>query len=458
MKEHGWSIQGLESDGIRFESSESAGILQTNAPRLVEALLEDRRKGRGLSFEDVLTMVATLERLILLESLEMVEGAYALNKFASSDLVDEAAFHEVMLSFVLLHRQDEPSALDLANATKHIQSKAEAARKASNYWTQLLSFEREAIRSFKHQQRHKLNHFREKRFSFDAATTVAEALVHGFGKWQNEECKIMKNDLMALDPKGTGRVPLKKFWAQPVTEIYGFTESKEYLRDAGALDESPGQAPHVRIANYLGGPSNCVAQSNYFVICCLDECAGLMGEIENAVRGPTADPTHLLRLVQNLSSSSVDAPRHVPTALSDKIQHIADLNGGTVPLHGRLFKQWLHFAFPNECPYPAKSPVAIAAPSQFNKLSVPSTFERKAHAIGDHLDSANSATFMDRQWHDLEILPFEEEGSYVARLLPRMVWMPYVAIIFIGVRLASNTWSAAMMHYHTNEFETAKLV
>merc|ERR1739845_120410 len=28
-------------------------------------------------------------------------------------------------------------------------------------------------------------------------------------------------------------------------------------------------------------------------------------------------------------------------------------HGDSVPLHGRLMLQWMHFAFPYECPYPA---------------------------------------------------------------------------------------------------------
>ena len=34
------------------------------------------------------------------------------------------------------------------------------------------------------------------------------------------------------------------------------------------------------------------------------------------------------------------------------LKDIADHHGGTVPLHGRLFAQWLHHAYPRECLYP----------------------------------------------------------------------------------------------------------
>ena len=35
-----------------------------------------------------------------------------------------------------------------------------------------------------------------------------------------------------------------------------------------------------------------------------------------------------------------------------KLEDIADGHHGTVPLHGRMFAQWMHHAFPRECPFP----------------------------------------------------------------------------------------------------------
>merc|ERR1711933_637711 len=54
----------------------------------------------------------------------------------------------------------------------------------------------------------------------------------------------------------------------------------------------------------------------------------------------------------NISSASVKAPRQLHSQLEDKLYEVAARHGGRVPLHGRLFAQWMHFAFPLECPYP----------------------------------------------------------------------------------------------------------
>merc|ERR1719235_484226 len=47
---------------------------------------------------------------------------------------------------------------------------------------------------------------------------------------------------------------------------------------------------------------------------------------------------------------------------------VASVHGGEVPLHSRLFAQWLHYAFPHECPYPHMSgKINPLTQSQFSK-------------------------------------------------------------------------------------------
>merc|ERR1719310_788642 len=36
----------------------------------------------------------------------------------------------------------------------------------------------------------------------------------------------------------------------------------------------------------------------------------------------------------------------------DRLDEVAAHHDGKLPLHGRLFAQWLHYAFPQDCPYP----------------------------------------------------------------------------------------------------------
>merc|ERR1719238_216201 len=57
-------------------------------------------------------------------------------------------------------------------------------------------------------------------------------------------------------------------------------------------------------------------------------------------------------IVSSTPSETQDAPRNLSTSLVARLNEIAGRHRGRVPLHGRLFMQWLHHAYPRECPYP----------------------------------------------------------------------------------------------------------
>merc|ERR1719498_1383851 len=48
------------------------------------------------------------------------------------------------------------------------------------------------------------------------------------------------------------------------------------------------------------------------------------------------------------------------------LNQVAEVHGGQVPLHGRLFAQWMHHAYPRECSYPQYLETAISElPQEF---------------------------------------------------------------------------------------------
>jgi len=56
-------------------------------------------------------------------------------------------------------------------------------------------------------------------------------------------CDSLKEVLVEMDPRGMGRVPLSKFYADSLrrkqqNQSIRFTESEAYLRKLGALDET----------------------------------------------------------------------------------------------------------------------------------------------------------------------------------------------------------------------------
>jgi len=131
-------------------------------------------------------------------------------------------------------------------------------------------------------------------------------------------------------------------------------ESSNYLRKLGALDETNSQSPQVMIPNYISSPTNCVAASpaSFYSVCCLNECEGLMAHLEHGIAASETSSEQIVQLVSNLSSDTVDAPRNLSFALLNRLNEIASEHSGMVPLHGRLFAQWMHHAYPRECPFP----------------------------------------------------------------------------------------------------------
>mmetsp|Transcript_20930 Transcript_20930/g.48622 ORF Transcript_20930/g.48622 Transcript_20930/m.48622 type:complete len:561 (-) Transcript_20930:9-1691(-) len=405
-KEHGWLIKGLEPHGMQLSNMtevHDVSILQDKAPALVEALLEARRSGRGLSLGDVVAMAAALERLIFDESLALLEASYFLNGLSAGSLISEDALHEVLSSYLLLFEMGARG--NLSDVARHKAVKAKVA-KAGGSWLTLVDFEQDAMHNFQFSQRDHMNPFVRKEYSFQEAAQIIEDLAQGYGKWQNMECRQMKDQLMGLDLDGTGRVPLSSFYSQPETADYQFTESVDYLRQIGALDEAEGSKPLVRIANYMTGPSNCIASSSYYSVCCLSDCEGLMNDLEGKVRAPTASPEQLLSLVGNLSAA---ADRPLAQGLEEKLRSISDRHGGSVPLHGRLFAQWMHFAFPSECPFPQVSEDAAAlTPSHWLDKKATASKEVRQQHVEIAGGAPAAAEPLQMQWSDDEVLPLQE--------------------------------------------------
>jgi hypothetical protein len=250
----------------------------------------------------------------------------------------------------------------------------------------------------------------------------------------------MKAHLKELDPESLGRVPLGLFYAQPAGATYHFAESADYLRQIGALDETSPGNPQVYIANYVAGPSNCIASSAYYSVCCLSECDEIMGDLERHIIAPSASPETILALVRNISHANVER------TLVEKLRLIAERHGGEVPLHGRLFAQWLHFAFPHECPYPSivGSATALSASQWLDGRSTASAEERKMHVGSTPSEEVLSAqeTDIHGRWSDHEVLPVYHETRSQSFQGAMRIFMQLSAL-FVALRSALAAWRSS---------------
>merc|ERR1719378_1313054 len=112
---------------------------------------------------------------------------------------------------------------------------------------------------------------------------------------------------------------------------------------------------------------------------------------------------------------------------------IADSHGGKVPLHGRLFAQWLHYVFPRECPFPHKVGSATAStPSEFGDSYIANDEEVKQHAKNAKkpvtTDMAEDMQWMS-QWSEEE----ELLTDYSKHLRSRFFGLKGLAAMFGGL-------------------------
>merc|ERR1719487_2585969 len=387
--------------------------------------------------------------------MELLKTAYKVNGKSVESGINENDLHEVLRSYLMIFRSSRRE--EMSNPELHQKVKAASVKSAS--YQDLSEFAGDTLMNYDYEHRDRRNPFALQQYSFDAASQITEVMTHGYGKWQNAECRDMKAALMDLDPSGTGRVPLGSFYSQPADAAFQFSETADYLRQTGALDETGRGGPAVIIPNYLAGPTNCIASSSYYSVCCMNECEGLMNELEHKIQTPKASPERLLGLVGNMSSSTVDAPRVFPPALKEKLQTIANSHEGEVPLHSRSFAQWVHFAFPNECPYPQiTESAAVLTPSQWldDKTWTASEEERQSHIEGSNTETTQEAPFMS-QWSDDEVLPVLEPQKAKRGALAGLVRLGVqVAGIVVVLRSAMSAWNGGVHAYRGNSAKDKK--
>jgi hypothetical protein len=350
---HGWIIKGFESHST--EEQVQDGILGSKIPGYVEATLEGMLQKGGYGMPDILTVVIVVERLIFDEVARSVEAAYQLNHLATEKLLSNNELLTVIESHLIVEMMERH---DFDEET-HTADREEIHELYPN-WHNLQDFVRDIVAMetssvLQPGTRNPFSRIGIDTFSFDDAVRIAQRFSNEYGQWGNQECMQLRGVLSDIDSTATGRVPLADFYRKSETdERWVFQETPQYLRELGALDESSKVwGPRVIISNYAYGMSNCLSSTPYYSVCCINECEGLLQQIELHLSKPSATSREILSALENvrMTSISVDVSQ-LSNTLLDKLEEIAVKGKGNVPVHGRLFAQWLHYAFPNECPFP----------------------------------------------------------------------------------------------------------
>jgi hypothetical protein len=353
MLRHGWAIKGLGPSSGKYNATSPAGVLQDQVPSFVEELFELRLGGKGFNLHDLAVLAATIEHLVQEESIQRLSAASKIynQPDAGASSSDEESYSMVqdvldtymagfILSEDLVDMSEETAMKKLHEITEMFAHWRETQRFVHNVWKNAT------------ERLHLTDPFASA-VDFAALTTVVEDVGDQFGGFFHDTvCGTLKDKLMSLEYQNTGRIKLSEFYKPVFDGFWQFQESVGYLRELGVLEETDPKEPSVLIANYMNAPTNCIAYSGFYSACCKNECEGLLRHIEDRVSAPVAQPEAIAAFFADLASPTVPAPRILSATSLRRLDEIAVSHGGQVPLHGRLFAQWMHHEYPRECAYP----------------------------------------------------------------------------------------------------------
>jgi len=342
VRRYGWNIRGLDSQG----ESEEAVIRPFDAwvPSHIHAALK-RTLGRGgFQLRELAAMAAALEHVARQEADARLEAVYRFYGLSPTALLGKEAAAEILSMYMIVFRRGgnfTPYSLEDAVSKLYTFQSRYKRWDALSTWMQGVESKMMGTGSV----------------NFETQLRVAEAFAFSYASFDAQECRMLKDTLVGIEGDLPGRVPLSSFYnkSRAKDTSFVFMEKKEWLQELGALDTSDPAKPSVILTNYVYSTPQCLQASALYVICCRNECEDLLGYLEGEIAEPTAMPEQIIELVQTMPSTTVAAPRVLPSRLRERLFSVANGSGGRVPLHGRLFAQWMHHAFPRECPFPHPS-------------------------------------------------------------------------------------------------------
>jgi len=350
VQRHGWFIRALEPEGnsmAAWNSSTPISILEERVPEHVTALFENRLGTHGLGVKELAILAGTLEHLVHVEALDRLKVSYLAQGLSQEDVLSEDDAIQLLDTYMSIYILGFLHT-DLATMNVNTAKKLRAnILEVYPTFPETQQFLREVYRSVAPKRDY---------VYFNEVENVIAEIGERYGRFQDIECRQFKDWLMAIEDPGVGgagRVRVADFYGTALNDgKWQFSESVDYLRQLGALDESDPSNPRVIIPNYISGPSNCVASSSYYSVCCIDECEGILGRLEDMIGAPEASTATITSLVSMIPSATMPSNRTLSPWLHHRLEEVPKHHGGLVPLHGRLFTQWLHYAYPRECNFP----------------------------------------------------------------------------------------------------------
>eukprot|EP00928_Gymnodinium_smaydae_P077920 TRINITY_DN6145_c0_g1_i1.p1 TRINITY_DN6145_c0_g1~~TRINITY_DN6145_c0_g1_i1.p1 ORF type:complete len:635 (-),score=169.15 TRINITY_DN6145_c0_g1_i1:198-2102(-) len=364
VQQRGWVVKGLDTAGQAWNISSPVELLRGEVPDSAVEIFARRLEGRGFGLRDAAAFAAVLESLAQSETEVTMRSIYSLHNMSLFEPVDASDVDKALDTYMAaLIMQVNVTALSLKSkrmrydpdqVSEYLQSLRNNLVRVWPAWTKTKGFLRELRQQATPTEAPDAAPAVGQKFSFATVLTIMAQVLERWGRWRFFECKDIKGKLLDIEDKHSGCVRLADFYRSNAEKgVWQFAETREYLREQGILDESDPQDPHLIVPNYLNAQGNCLATSRYYSVCCLNECEDLLDNIEHSIQAPEATPERIVEVVSESLNKHPGAFMGVLGFESMQLlRTIADMHDGLIPLHGRLFAQWMHRVYPRECPYP----------------------------------------------------------------------------------------------------------
>lgn len=338
-EQHGWSITNFQVGSVASSTSPTAASASDRLPDILQELFETLISSSGANFKEVVALAATLEHLIREDLRGKLVDVYQAQNISTQEGVDKTTALNLMDLHMMCVIRGEDTQDCLTRGSYLLRN----FHSVFPLWKDVKQLIREALGGFPAGSANR---------TFDDVTDALEVVADRFASLYEKTCQSLKSTLIDMEDRRSGRVRLVDLYKTALKkDLMNLAEPIELLRDSGALDESDAETPRVIIPNYVNGMSNCIARTSFYSTCCRSACASILAKVEHQLGRAEASPADIVSVVNGL-----DAPwgsEGIPPLLLKRLNDVAKHHGGSsVPIHGRLFMQWMHFVYPRDCPFP----------------------------------------------------------------------------------------------------------
>lgn len=356
IQRHGWFVNGLFTGGAKWNASLEGDLsfVDEVVPLAARHMFEESLGRRGLDAKQLALLGSIIEERILGEARDVLRSSYKLMGVSTTANVTRPVAHTLLSIHMMrqITQADDSVCTPKYGGKFQVRCLQTVVEQVDPNWPKTQKFLSDLQEELVPSKTVAL-------LDFESVALVATAVESRWGKWTaKRNCLSIKDKMIKIEEgHNTGCVRLSAFYERSLnpTDGWQFKETQHYLRQLGALDETTASDPKILIPNYVNALGNCFSSGKYYQSCCISECEDLQVHLEEALQSSAPKPEQILDLVKHMSSATMRATGTLSLALRRHLEEIAELHGGRVPLQGRLFAQWMHFAYPHECPYPHMS-------------------------------------------------------------------------------------------------------